>query len=348
MKEEVMNNLDPMKVVLSIVDHEYPVEVDIDRLGKDKKLFKSTIKLAEKNGLYYYFIYKLKELGVNLPLSEEDHWNKENQKLSEFKETISLLNKVSEDYGIDYIIIKACNAIPHIPRDIDIFVRTEDRTKIIEALEDNGMKCVLSDVTGTVLQKEGYIEVELYSKICYLGMDFIEESLFGESNVKDKMFEMEYSGLNNEVNFLLMLIHRLLGHRSMSLLDFLHMNALKDDINIDACRGHAHEKGWGSVFDLAVNKLNILHGKIYREGEVVPFPYLFDRKFILECVSKLDGLKMGKCVKIIFYISLIEDGIVCKLKDSFLYNLLKSFKPTRILIGFFTRQVRKARGDVHR
>ena len=342
-----MNKLDPMKVVLSVVDPEYPVKVDIDRLEKDEKLFKSAVKLAEKNGLYYYFILRLKELNEDLPLSEKDRWKEDNQRLFEFKETISLLNKVSNGYGIDYVIIKACNAIPHIPRDIDIFVRNEDRTRIIKALEDNGMKCVISDVTETVLRKEGYIDIELYSKICYLGIDFIDESLFWESNIKDMMFGIEYSGLNKEANFLLMLIHRLLGHRSMSLLDFLHMNSLKDDINIDACRRYAHEKGWESVFDLALNKLNTLHGKIYREGEVVPFPYLFDRKFILECVSEINGLKMGKCVKIIFYISLIEDGIVCKLKDSFLYNLLKSFKPTRILIGFFTRQVRKMRGDRH-
>ena len=343
-----MNNLDPMKVVLSVVDPDYPVKVNIDRFRKDEKLFKAAVKLAERNGLYYYFIYKLNELGMDRPLSEEDRWKEENQRLSEFKETIKLLDKVSNDYRMDYIIIKACNAIPHIPRDVDIFVRHKDRTKIIKALEDNGMKCVISDVTETVLRKEGYIEIELYSKICYLGIDFIDESFFWESRVKDVMFEIEYSGLNNEANFLLMLIHRLLGHRSMSLLDFLHMNSLKDDINIGVCRKHAHEKGWKSVFDLALNELNTLHEKIYEEGDVVPFPYLFDRNFMLKCVSEIDRLKMGKRNKIIFHISLIQDGIIHELQDSLLYNLLKYFKPTRTVISFFTRRVRKMRGDMHR
>lgn len=343
-----MNKLDPMKVVLSVVDPEYPNDIQVEEIVKNRDLLKSAIKLAERNGLYYYFIYKLKELGIDSSFLGEERWNEEERKLSGLKKTITVLNDVSKDYGIEYIIIKACNAIPHIPRDVDIFVRNEDRTKIITALEDNGMKCVISDVTETVLRKAGYIDVELYSKICYLGIDFIDESFFLKSGVKDTMFGMEYSGLNKEANFLLMLIHRLLGHRSMSLLDLLHMNSLKDDINIDVCRGHAREKGWESVFDLSLNKLDILHEKVYKEGDIVPFPYLFDRKFMLKCVSEIDGLKMGKCVKIIFYISLIEDGIVCKLKDSFLYNLLKSFKPTRILIGFFTRQVRKARGDMHR
>lgn len=343
-----MNNLDPMKVVLSVVDPEYPNDIHVDEIVKNRDLLKKSIKLAEKNGLYYYFILKLKELNIDLSFLGEERWDKENQKLSEFKETMMLLNKVSKEYGIDYIIIKACNAIPHIPRDVDIFVRNEDRTKIINALEDKGMKCVISDVTETVLRKAGYIDVELYSKICYLGMDFIDGSFLGESGVKDMMFGMEYSGLNKEANFLLMLIHRLLGHRSMSLLDFLHMNSLKDDINIDTCRKYAREKGWESVFDLALNELNGLYERMYKEGDVVPFPYLYDRNFMLKCVSEIDGLKMERHNKIIFYVSLIQDGIICKLKDSFLYNLLKSFKPTRILVSFFTRRVRKMRGDMHR
>ena len=342
-----MNNLDPLKVVLSVVDPEYPNDIQVEEIAKDKGLLKSAIKLAERNGLYYYFIYKPKELGVDLPF-EKDRWTKENQRLSEFKETIKLLNKVSNDYRIDYIIIKACNAIPHIPRDVDIFVRNEDRSKIIKALEDNGMKCVISDVTETVLRKAGYIDIELYSRICYLGMDFIDGCFLWESSVKDMMFDVEYSGLNKEANFLLMLIHRLLGHRSMSLLDFLHMKYLRDDINVDVCRRHAHENGWGSVFDLALNELNILYEKIYKEGSVVHFPYLYDRNFMLKCVSEIDGLRMGKRNKIIFHLSLIQDRFIHELKDSFSYNLLKSFKPSRVVITFFIRLVKRMRGDMHR
>ena len=343
-----MNNLAPMKVVLSVVDPEYPNDIHVDEIARDRDLLKEAIKLAERNGLYYYFIYRLKELGVDLSFLGEERWNEEERKLSGLKKTITLLNDVSKDYGIEYIIIKACNAIPHIPRDIDIFVRNEDRTRIIEAIEDKGMKCVISDVTETVLRKAGYIDVELYSKICYLGMDFIDGSFFWESSVKDMMFDVEYSGLNKEANFLLMLIHRLLGHRSMSLLDFLHMKYLRDDINVDVCRRHAHEKGWGSVFDLALNELNILYEKIYKEGSVVHFPYLYDRKFMLKCVSEIDRLKMGKRNKIIFHLSLIQDRIIHELKDSFSYNLLKSFKPSRVVITFFIRRVKKMRGDMHR
>ena len=343
-----MSNPKPLNIVLAVVDSEYPEKVNIGEIAKDKKLFKSAVRLAERNGLYYYFISRLRELNVDLPLLDVKRWEEENKKLEEFKESIKLLNKVSNDYGLDYIVIKECNTILHIPKDIDIFTQKEERSKIIKALEDNGMKYLDIDVNETILRKEGYIDVELYSRICYLGIDFIDGSFLRKSCVKNMMFEIEYFDLNKEANFLITLIHRLLGHRSMSLLDFLHMKHIRNDIQVDVCRKYACEKGWGSVFDLTLNKLNILHEKIYKEGDVVPFPYLFDRKFMLKCVSGIDGLNMGKYDKIIFSISLIQDRIIHELKDSFLYNLLKSFKPTRIVISFFTRSVRKMRGDMHR
>ena len=65
-----MNELNSMKALLSVVDPAYPNIISSDELTRGN-LLKSTIKLAEKNGLYYYFIHSLKEQGVNLQPSEE-------------------------------------------------------------------------------------------------------------------------------------------------------------------------------------------------------------------------------------------------------------------------------------
>ncbi len=325
-----MNKLDSMKVVLSVVDPEYPAKVDTDRLEKDEKLFKSTVKLAEKNGLYYYFILRLKELNIDLSFLEEERWDKEAKKLSELKETIMLLNKVSNDYGIDYILIKSCNAIPHIPRDMDIFVHRGEKRKIIEALENKGMKCVRSDIAQTTLKKEKHIETDIYTGIRYFAVEFLDDSFLWNSNVKSKIFGIEYPGLNAEADFLLTLIHSLFGHRVITLLDFLHIKSLRDNIrDIDLCRKYAYEKGWGSVFDLVLNELDTLHRRIYKEEEVVHFPYLLGTNFILKCVSIVDGLYMSTSNKIFLRISLILDKVIYGLKDSVLYNLLKDFEPAR-------------------
>lgn len=325
-----MNKLDPMKVVLSVVDPEYPNDIHVEEIAKDRAVLKKAIKLAERNGLYYYFILRLKELNVDSSFLDEERWNKENQKLSELKETIMLLNKVSNDYGIDYILIKACNTIPHIPRDVDFFVHKEEKRKIIEALENNGMKCVRSDIAQTTLKKEKYLETDIYTGIRYFGVKFLDEGFLWNSNVKSKIFGIEYPGLNEEADFLLTLIHSLFGHRVITLLDFLHIKSLRDNIrDIDLCRKYAYEKGWGAVFDLVLNELDTIHRRIYKEGAIIRFPYLFGTKFILKCVSMVDGLYINKSNKIFLRISLILDKVIYRLKDSVLYNLLKSFEPTR-------------------
>ena len=339
-----MNKLDQMKAVLSVVDPEYPNGIHVEEIVKNRNLLKSAIKLAEKNGLYYYFIYRLKELDVYLSLLGKERWNEEERKLSGLKKTITLLNDVSKDYKIDYIIIKACNTIPHIPRDVDIFVRNEDRTKIIEALEDNGMQCIYSGVTETAL-KGDYMKVDVYTEICYLGVDFMDGSFLQQSSITDEVFGIEYSGLNNEANLLLLLVHSLFGHRSMSLLDFLHIKHIRGDIDMDACREYAYERSWGIVFDLTINKLDTIKKEMYANKEIIYFPYLFDRSFILKCVSGIEGLNMTESNKIFFNATLIQDRLIYELKDTPIYNLLKSFEPTRHLINSLTASVKSMRGD---
>ena len=341
-----MNKLDTMKVLLSVVDPEYPNDIQVGEIAKERDLLKAAIKLAERNGLYYYFILKLKELNIDLSLLKKERWNEEERKLSEFKKTIMLLNDVTKNYGIDYILIKACTTLPHTPRDADIFVHEEDKRKIVKALEDKGMKCIHSDDVDTTLTKGEYMKVDIYTGLCYFTVEFIDDEFLWNSYVADKILGMEYPGLNEEANFLVMLVHSLFGHRSMSMLDFLHMRSLLINIqDISFCREYAYEKGWGLAFDLSFKKIETIYEKIHKEGEVVYFPYLFDRKFVFQCISGIEGLNMTRFNKIFLYVSLIQDRIIFELKDTPLYNLLKSFEPIRRVINSFGYYIRNMRGD---
>ena len=346
------NDLNTMKVVLSVIDPGYLNRIDIEEVAKDRKKLNSAIKLAERNGLYYYFILRLKELSIDLSFLNEERWSEEERKLSDFKKTVMLLNDVSKDYGIDYILIKACTTLPHTPRDVDIFVRKEDKGKIIKALEDNGMKCIHSDDVDTTLTKGEYMKIDIYTGLCYFTVDFIDDGFLWDTCVNDRIFGIDYPGLSEEANFLVMLVHSLFGHRSMSLLDFLHIKSLMNNIqDLDICRKYAYEKGWGKAFDLALREIETIYERIYKEGEIIYFPYLFDRKFVYQCISGIDGLEMTRVNKIFLHISFIHDRIGLELTDTAVYNLLKSFESTRRLflsLGYFVRNMRGDRRSIYR
>ena len=344
-----MNKLDPMKVVLSVVDPEYPNDINVEEVAKNVDLMKKAIKLAERNGLYYYFILRLKQLNQDISLldNEQERWNRELQKLSALKKTLTFSNDMQKHDGIDYILIKACTKIPHVPRDVDILVRSEDREKIYDAFNRDGMKIVYSNPVETAFDKEGYMKLDIYSRIQYIGMNFIDKEFLWNSKVEDRMFGIEYLSLNNEANFLLLLVHSLFGHRSMTLLDFLHIKALMSNIDKKVCREHAYEKDWGAVFDMGVKKLESIYKTIYKDGKVVSFPYLFNRKFMLKCIASLEGLEMKRREKMFFNISLGLDRLAYELAQSPFYDYLLTFNTGRKVFNSLGYFVRNRRGDRH-
>ena len=344
-----MTKLYPMKVVLSVIDPEYPNDVRTEALVNNETVLKQAIKLADRNGLYYYFVQRLRELNFDLASSSLDieRWNSELRNLSALKKTLAFLNEMQKRYGIDYILIKACTMIPHVPRDIDIFVQVEDSAKIYELFEREGMKIAYSNPVETAFDKEGYMKLDIYSKIQYVGMNFIDSEFLWDSKVGDEMFGINYTSLNSDANFLLLLVHSLFGHRSMTLLDFLHMKTLMRFIDKRACREYAYENGWGMVLDMGLERLEDLYETIYKDGGNISFPYLFNRKFMLDCVGSIKGLEMKRREKVFFNISLGLDRFVYELRKSPFYDYLMAFDMGRRVfnsVGYF---VRNRRGDRH-
>ena len=344
-----MNKQDPAEIVLSIVDPEYPSDIRVEEIVEDRNLLKAAIKFAERNGLYYYFALRLRESNIDLSFlkKEQEHWEGELQKLSALKKTFAFLNDMQKNYGIDYILIKACTRIPHVPRDVDIFVRIKDREKIYNIFKREGMETIYSNDVETAFNKEGYMKLDIYSRIQYIGMNFIDGAFFWNSKVEDGMFGIKYLGLKDEANFLLLLIHSIFGHRNMTLLDFLHMRALLSNTDKRVCRDYAYKKGWGRVLDMGLERLESLYRTIYKEGEVILFPYLFNRKFMSNCVASIEGLEMKKREKVFFNISLGLDRLTYELEKMPFYDYLLAFNTGRRIFNSLGYFVRNRRGDRH-
>jgi len=333
----------PIKILLSYIDLAYPSTISPEELVGNDRLLNSVIRIAEKNGLYYSFISKLKEHGLVLNNQQEHRWNEEKQRLLELKKTIALLDEVATNGDIEYVIIKACNSIPHVPRDIDIFVRKEDRMKMIEALENKGMNCVQLGIAETSLKGE-YMKVDIYTEICYIGVNFIDDEFLLQSSFKDEFFGVKYSGLNNEANLLLLLVHSLFGHRSISLLDFVHIKHIRESTDVDKCKRYALKMGWEPVFDLVLNDIDVIQKRFY-SGLDIPFPHLFGRGFVWNCIYGIRGLNLDLQNRIFFHITLVQDRIIYELKDTPIYDLIKSYEPTRNLINSLTAFIKSKRGD---
>jgi len=334
-----------MGLVLSFVDPEYPNDIRVNWLA-NKGSLKSAIRLAKHNGLYYSFILKLEQLNLaSLFLKEEDLAH-EKQKLEELRQTITLLNNISDNTGIDYILIKACTTVPHVPRDVDILVRGRDKKRISEALANAGMKRIYSNEVETSLDKAGYMKVDIYTGINYAAINFIDDAFLWGARIEDEVFGIRCPSLNNEANFLLMLIHTLFGHREMTLLDFLHLKSLRHNMDIDICRKYAYGMGWGTTFELALAELESLHRRIYEEREAIQFPYLFGRSFILRCFSTIEGFNIKGSAKFFFNLSFLLDRFFYELKKLPLYEYGSSnFQSIRHLLNSLNYFARTRIGD---
>ena len=330
-----MEKIDPMKILLTIVDSNYQGGISIDELINSNQkdlILKRTLKLAERNGLRHYFIQKLDEGGIDLSFLKQEELADEMQRATDFKETVTFINSLANEHKLEYILIKLFSTIPHTPNDIDIFVRKEERQKFIKVLEDNDMVCLQSSPSETKF-KGRYMKIDIYTEITYVGVDFIDESFLRKSAVKNNLLGVEYHGLNEKADFLLLLPHALFGHRRITLLDFLHLKNLKKSININGCREYAYEKGWGKVFDLILNQLDSLYQDMYVKNNIIYFPYIFDRDFTLKCIYQLDNFDKDKFNLFFFNISFYLEEIMYRLEGTTLYNILKFFNPTRNLFN---------------
>lgn len=342
-KEDNMDKKESMKLLLNIIDDDYEPNNSLDSDNVDKKLLSSAMKLSIKNGLYYYFSKRIKQINADLNFNESVNLETKTE-LSKFKNTLDLIDHTCSSEKINYVLIKDCNTISHIPRDIDILVKKKDRKRMIQALEIKGMRLVQDSVAETSLIDKN-MKVDIYTEICYIGFEFIDVNFLLESQVPNQFFGQKYMGLTPEATFLLMLVHSLFGHRSMTLLDFLHLKNIKNDLDMDICRKYAYKNRWGKVFDYVSQEFCKLEHTIYEEKKIVYFPYMFKKEFFMKCISEIDNSNLTFFNKVFISITFIQDGIINELKDTPLYNFVKNYEPARNLVNTFTASTKIMRGD---
>jgi len=347
MNKENSGETDPFRVLLSVVDSTSEAESPRWRLTDDiAKRTEAVLEYAEKNGLGFAFLKYMKTAGLGINLENTRKLELEEQKIKAIRKTLLMLNEVSSESDIDYVVIKIPHSILHVPRDIDIFVPSKQRREMMSSLENQGMKLEHSSDVETSLKGEGYAKVDIYSKICYFNFDFLDDGFFSGSTGSQLLFDVKCPALQAEADLTLELLHDLFGHRNMTLLDFLNIKSLVEHEGIiEKSRMIAERSGWGRVFDLALDRYSAVRRSIYDDGASVSFPYLFDRGFILDCVSSIDGLALSGAQKTFISATLLADEIILKSKNSGLYDNLRANGAARRIANSLAHSIRVVRGD---
>jgi hypothetical protein len=338
-----MKKFHAIKQVLSVIDQGYPNNLDEEWL-QDEKLFNLCIAFAIKNGLYYELILKLKELDKDLPYLSTTRWSEEESNASKFRETVNFLNELCYENKINYIIIKIFYIHRHVPNDIDTFISGSQRGRFISLLQTNGMKPLHSSLAETKLIGN-YMKTDIYTEISYLGKKFLSSEFLWKSKDKSQFLNVEYPSLNANADFLMLIPHYLFGHRRITLLDFMHIKYLMENIDKQKCHKYASDNGWGRMFDLAYDHFQTLRHRLYDRGESIKFPYVFDHSFILRCISSVDDLNIGLYRKMFLYLSFILGTLTYSLEGTWIYNVIKSVAPARNFINTISASINANRGD---
>ncbi|GEM_PF-2993369 len=326
-----------------------PGETDPDsgRMGtSDVHVLREAIRIARANGLYLPLGRRLLESGRSLAGHDQALWNTEVEQHANLLRTIRFLNEASEGGGIDYLVIKDCPTIDHVPRDVDVLVHGEDRDAFLRLLQRRGLELEYASAAETSLRGPGMLRIDVYSEIRYLGREFIrEEFLWGSERVRSTA-GVDHPGLTAEATYLLNLIHGFLGRGSITLLDFLDFVRLEAEFrDPHAMRREASGCGWARLFDRLVEDLTEKRHTIMDEGGMFPFPCRYPRAFVIDSLGEIDALSLGPRERLAFRASLLLDDVVFHLENAGIANGLRKLRFAPRLGNTLGHGLRHIRGD---
>ena len=305
---------DAISLVLYYVDDEYQkTHPDLlNTLWNKPDVWLKAIKIAKENGLLYYFAKKvtndvkfLRELFTKIVEQEE-------RKLIKLKETLEFINLLFEQEGLDVMFIKLYRSIPYTPKDVDILIKKEQSHKVFMALKRRNIKLKKFNGVETHFEEKGLFKVDLYQSFHYLSLDFLDDEFLWKNPRAVSICGTKCLIPSCEADFLSLILHALLGHRYLSLLDFIYAKSLlNSELAIDEALRQAKEYGWSSAFLTMVSTIRNIHQELYLSlshwPKPINFPYLFSPAFILKAFQGFSNMPLGTKTKIKFVTSTLID-----------------------------------------
>jgi len=339
-------NADALWLLLSTVDSGGLVGESTKPDQVDPRTLEAALDLAKVNGLHYAFVQSWIAVGGQLPEREASRRAGDRRAIAGLQSSIDILNDVSQELGIDYAVIKDVQTIDHVPRDLDIFVPEADRKSFLEGLLSRGYAFVYNDGAEVALGRPRSMRIDVYSRIHYLGRDFLDEAYLLGASAAEERHGRTYPGLTPEAAFLLDSIHGIFGHGAISLLDFLELRNLRIRAGDDGrLRVRAATFGWAGVYDLWRQRLSVLSTRVFIQRIPTEFPNRIDARFLLEAVGQLDGDRFTSRDRIALRASVAWDRIILLGETTGIQDRLVRSALVRSLANAAGHRLRTFRGD---
>jgi hypothetical protein len=272
------------------------------------------LRIAEENGLLYYFSRRLLEDGIKLSSKFSLRVDREKGKLVTFKRTLVFARQLFEDEGIDFMFIKLYKGLPYVPRDIDILVKAEQIQHTLSTLRRKGfdVRTFEGGVENECL-KEGLMKIDLYQGFYYLSLQFIDEKFLWRHPRTSNICGVTCPIPSYDADLLILFIHALLGHRHLSLLDFLYAKSMFAKCsNLDNILQQTDKHKWTYAFFTMLSTIKNIHYKLYSTStsNLINFPVIFSPKFILRAFQGFEGIPINEKKRILFVASTLMDSVL--------------------------------------
>jgi len=273
----------------------------------------ATIRLACSKGLLYPLLISLAK--EPLPPQVKRLLNRllehEGARLELVRRTLRLLMETFESSGVDYLFIKLYRGVDYLPRDIDVFVRRTQLLPALRLLRERGFSEKISGSVEVNCVREGYLKVDIYTDLVYAGLRFLDvESLWGSRRYVE-MAGLKFPTLDQRADLWVTALHIALGHRYLSLLDYLYLRRLLRAL----VRGREKmldvpiRYGWAGLLLELMRFVREIDKRLASGGEVA-FPLPLPLKAILREGLKAKGANVTS--QVAFLASALLDKLYCK------------------------------------
>lgn len=278
-----------LSVLLYFIDKDYrethPEVLD----HTNAAVWRKALEMARENGLLYCFLEKMSALshanGTSTypsgPIFESMIKN-EKEKHRKFRDTLDFVNSTLSEERLEYLFIKLYRGITYTPRDVDVLIRKGQNKRVISAFEDNNASLRLYDDAEVNLEKKNLLKVDLYNGFYYFSRDFMDEDFLWSKSRKVDICGTECPIPSREADLASLLVHSILAHRYLSLLDFMYVcSLLSSDLEFNQVVQQAKRYKWENACFAMIDVIKRLRSDLYVNNRSASFPVMFPPNFVL-------------------------------------------------------------------